>query len=67
MYMKNKTNMIKNIWWVTKTIVQYNPLYLFVIITITIILGVLPPISTIMSQNIMNGIQKRANLETLLV
>lgn len=65
--MKTKTHIVQNLIWVYKTIVQFDKKYIFIVIFSGIILGIIPPISTIISQEIINGVQKRIDLKEIFL
>lgn len=64
--MGKKTKVLKNIMWVIRSIMEYDEKYLFIVGIVTMIGGILPPLCTIISQKIMNGLQERRDLHTLL-
>lgn len=64
--MEKKTKVLKNIMWVIRSIMEYDEKYLFIVGIVTMIGGILPPLCTIISQKIMNGLQERRDLHTLL-
>lgn len=66
MNMGKKTKVLKNIMWVIRSIMEYDEKYLFIVGIVTMIGGILPPLCTIISQKIMNGLQERRDLHTLL-
>lgn len=57
--MGKKTKVLKNIMWVIRSIMEYDEKYLFIVGIVTMIGGILPPLCTIISQKIMNGLQER--------
>lgn len=65
--MEKKTKVFKNIIWVTRSIFGYDQKYLFILGIVTMIVGILPPLCTIISQKIMNGLQERRELYILLL
>lgn len=67
MNMEKKTKVFKNIIWVTRSIFGYDQKYLFILGIVTMIVGILPPLCTIISQKIMNGLQERRELYILLL
>lgn len=65
--MKEKTNIIANLWWVCKIIFEYNKKYIFIILISMIITGIVPPVSTLVSQEIINGIQKKTDIKQIFI
>lgn len=64
--MKQKTNILRNLWWVCKAIFKFDKKYIFILTSSTIFLGILPPISILISQEIINGVQKKESLNIVL-
>lgn len=52
-----KTNVFKNLLWIIQSICKIDKKYIFLSIISTIITGIVPPISLIVMQNIINSIQ----------
>lgn len=66
MHMEKKTSVFKNIIWVMKSIFQYDHHYLFILGVAAILIGLFPPLATIVSQSLMNALQERSNLHILM-
>ena len=65
--MEKKTSSFKNIIWVVKSIYRYDSRYLAIYGMAMAIFGILPPFITIITQNIINSLQKRTGFQTLAV
>ncbi|MGX8127962.1 ABC transporter ATP-binding protein [Clostridioides difficile] len=65
--MENKTNIFKNLIWVAKQTISVDKKYIFILITSMIISGIIPPISLIMMQKILNELQIKSSLRTLFL
>ncbi|MCC0648802.1 ABC transporter ATP-binding protein [Clostridioides difficile] len=65
--MENKTNIFKNLIWVAKQTILIDKKYIFILITSMIISGIIPPISLIMMQKILNELQIKSSLSTLFL
>lgn len=64
--MKKKTNVMDNIIWVLRSIFQFDHNYIFVMGAATVITGICSPMSTLISQSLMNSLQERKSLQMLL-
>ena len=65
--MKKKTNVIDNIIWVLRSIFRFDHKYIFAMGTVTVITAICSPMSTLVSQSLMNSLQERRSLKMLLV
>lgn len=65
--MENKTNIFKNLIWVARQTISVDKKYIFILIISMIISGIIPPISLIMMQNILNELQLKSSLRTLFL
>lgn len=65
--MKEKTNIFKNLFWILGSIFKFDKRYIFVLGFSIIIAGAVPPITTLISQEIVNKIQIEAKWETILL
>lgn len=57
--MREKTHILANLCWVSKVIFQFDKKYIWVIGFSGVITGIGAPILTIISQEIINSIQKK--------
>ncbi|MGO1042566.1 ABC transporter ATP-binding protein [Clostridioides difficile] len=65
--MENKTNIFKNLIWVARQTISVDKKYIFILIISMIISGIIPPISLIMMQKILNELQLKSSLRTLFL
>lgn len=65
--MKEKTNIFKNLFWILGSIFKFDKRYIFVLGFSIVIAGAVPPITTLISQEIVNKIQIEAKWETILL
>lgn len=65
--MKEKTNIFKNLFWILESIFKFDKKYIFVLGFSIVITGVVPPITTLISQEIVNQIQIEAKWEIILL
>src|SRR5699024_7944764 len=64
---KEKTNIFKNLFWILESIFKFDKKYIFVLGFSIVITGVVPPITTLISQEIVNQIQIEAKWEIILL
>lgn len=65
--MKEKTNIFKNLFWILGSIFKFDKRYIFVLGFSIVIAGAVPPITTLISQEIVNQIQIEAEWEIILL
>lgn len=65
--MKKKTTIFKNLFWIIKKVYKYDKKYLSILLISIFITGLIPPISTLISQGIINGLQVSVGWHTLII
>lgn len=63
--MKKKTHFFKNIFWVAREIFNYDKKYIYILLISVVISGILPPISTLLSQEVVNALQKKMHIKII--
>lgn len=61
--MKKKTHFFKNVFWVAREIFNYDKKYIYILLISVVISGILPPISTLLSQEVVNALQKKMHIK----
>ncbi|NEZ46347.1 ABC transporter ATP-binding protein [Clostridium niameyense] len=64
--MENRTNIFKNLIWVAKYTFSFEKKYIFVLVIAMFITGIIPPLSTLVAQSIINELQTKSNLNIIL-
>ena len=63
--MKKKTHFFKNVFWVAREIFNYDKKYIYILLISVVISGILPPISTLLSQEVVNALQKKMHIKII--
>lgn len=63
--MKKKTHFFKNVFWVAREIFNYDKKYIYILLISVVISGLLPPISTLLSQEVVNALQKKMHIKII--
>lgn len=63
--MKKKTQFFKNVFWVAREIFNYDKKYIYILLISVVISGILPPISTLLSQEVVNALQKKMHIKII--
>ena len=63
--MKKKTHFLKNVFWVAREIFNYDKKYIYILLISVVISGILPPISTLLSQEVVNALQKKMHIKII--
>lgn len=63
--MKKKTHFFKNVFWVAREIFNYDKKYIYILLISVVISGILPPISTLLSQEVVNALQKKMYIKII--
>ena len=64
--MKKKTHFFKNVFWVAREIFNYDKKYIYILLISVVISGILPPISTLLSQEVVNALQKKMHIKPVI-
>lgn len=65
--MTKKTNIFKNLFWIIKKVFKHDKKYLVLLIISIFVIGLTPPLSTLISQGIINGLQVTAGWRTIVI
>lgn len=60
-----KTHFFKNVFWVAREIFNYDKKYIYILLISVVISGILPPISTLLSQEVVNALQKKMHIKII--
>lgn len=63
--MKKKTHFFKNVFWVAREIFNYDKKYIYILLISVVISGILPSISTLLSQEVVNALQKKMHIKII--
>ena len=65
--MEKSRSTAKNLWWMVRQIFTFDKIYIFVISISMCIIGIIPSISTLVSQEIINGVQSKKEINVMLI
>ena len=65
--MEKSQSTAKNLWWMVRQIFTFDKIYIFVIGISMCIIGIIPSISTLVSQEIINGVQSKKEINVMLI
>ena len=63
--MKKKTHFFIIFFWVAREIFNYDKKYIYILLISVVISGILPPISTLLSQEVVNALQKKMHIKII--